>query len=99
VLHLRHDIFKHRVRHITDEQVTLRVLVRKELVGWLHGAIRGFRNHGPYSWYQEPVSNFRGIRNQRSVVDNPLGAFVVSGTQIRISGTEFRGFKNQVSWF
>ena len=63
VFHLRHDVLEYRIGHVADKQIALRMLVRQELIGGLQGLIRGIRNHGPVSWYQEPLSNIRGIRN------------------------------------
>ena len=61
MFHLRDQILQHRICHIANEEIRLRVAVGKQLIQ----QIRGFRNHAAYSGDQEPgVKQVRGIRNR-----------------------------------
>lgn len=99
MLHLRNEIFEHRVRDITHEQIAVGVFGRKQLVLFLLSLRHGYRRIGvsgtggilrgfgyavkPYSGYQVRTRQIRGFRSTES------------GYQVR----SLRGFRYDTSRF
>jgi hypothetical protein len=86
MLHLRDEVFEHRIRHIADEQIALVVLGGQEMfIG-----IRGFRYHPPIFVVLGTAGQIRVFRCHTSWFQ--VRRFVVSGTTIRV-------FRCGDSWF